>query len=77
MIMGILFAVLFFSRCGRYPNAVKTAFLYMLSGIGALMFAVVILGTFGIKLGVNGYTVFSALVLGVPDVMMLVLFTLC
>jgi pro-sigmaK processing inhibitor BofA len=57
----------------KAKSPVKKAMLSMLTGVAALGFANLLAGLFSAQVAVNVYTVFIALTLGIPGVVLIIM----
>ena len=73
LIIGVFIFIKFLSVLLKSQNPLRKAVLSMLSGICSLVAASLVTGFFGASLAVNLYTVFIALTLGIPGVILLIL----
>ena len=73
ILLGLLILLGFIRVLIRDKRPVRKAILSMLSGAGALGFASLFAALFGTVVTVNIYTVFIALTLGIPGVVLIIL----
>jgi hypothetical protein len=75
ILLGVVLLFNFIKIVAANKSPLKKAALSMFTGIGALAAANLITGFLGAQVMVNFYTVFIALVLGVPGVVLILLKT--
>jgi len=73
ILLGIILLYYFIKTLTTCEKPLKKAITSMLTGIGALAAASLITGLLETQVAVNFYTVFVALVLGVPGVVLILL----
>ncbi|MCL2639094.1 MAG: pro-sigmaK processing inhibitor BofA family protein [Oscillospiraceae bacterium] len=72
ILLGVVLLFNFIKVLSESKSPLKRAVTSMLTGIAALAAASLIAGFFGAQIMVNLYTVFIALVLGIPGVVLIV-----
>ncbi|MDR1753799.1 MAG: pro-sigmaK processing inhibitor BofA family protein [Eubacterium sp.] len=76
LIFPAILPIFFISVSMKHKNPVRAAVLNMILGVAGLIAASFILKALGMTLFINFFTVFSALTLGLPGVVAMVLFIL-
>jgi inhibitor of the pro-sigma K processing machinery len=73
ILLGIILLFYFVKVLAASKSPLRKAAVYMFGGVASLAAASLITGLFGIQVMVNTYTVFVALVLGAPGVVLILL----
>ena len=76
IVMGAAALFMFIKSCVSVRKTFRTAAVFMLSGLAALIICSAVTSLFSFRIAVNEVTVFISLVLGIPGVIMLYIISL-